>query len=339
MSLVVLGLSGGVDSAAAAKLLLAAGHRVYGLWLDTGAGGREDAQAVARTLGIPFEARDVGPELEACVKAPFAAAYLRGQTPSPCVLCNPRVKFPALLRAADALGAEYIATGHYARVQQDPGSGRFQLLRAAGGNDQSYMLCGLGQAVLSRLLLPLGALSGKGETRRLAAEAGLPVAEKADSMEICFIPDGDYAAFIEARGTLPPPGDFVDPAGRVLGRHRGIHHYTLGQRRGLRFSAGRRVFVSAIDPEKNTVTLDEDASLFVSTCRVEAVNWVSIPPPAGEFACTVRVRHSRNESPALVIPQENGALLRFTEPVRAPTPGQFAVFYDKALLLGGGQIV
>ncbi len=339
MSLVVLGLSGGVDSAAAAKLLLDAGHRVHGLWLDTGAGGREDAMAVAAALGIGFEAMDIRDELDCRVKAPFAAAYLRGQTPNPCMLCNPSVKFPALLRAAERLGAAHIATGHYARVDFDSASGLYRLLRPVGENDQSYMLCGLNQEILSRLLLPLGDLPNKGETRRIALEAGLPVADKPDSMEICFIPDGDYAAFIEARGVTPPEGDFVDEQGRVLGRHRGIHHYTIGQRRGLRFAAGKRVFVSAIDPQTNRVTLSDNEALLAESCRVGRVNWVSVAPPAAAFSCTVRVRHSKTEYPALVTPEKDGALVEFPDPVRAPTPGQFAVFYDGSLLLGGGMIL
>ncbi len=338
MALVVLGLSGGVDSATAAKLLLEAGHRVHGLWLDTGAGGEADARAVAASLDIPFTIQDVRPALERCVKAPFADAYLHGRTPNPCILCNPNVKFPALLAEAERLGAEYVATGHYARVRQDPASALFQLLRARGENDQSYMLCGLNQAILSRLLLPLGELTAKAETRRLAEAAALPVAKKPDSMEICFIPDGDYAAFIEARGIVPPPGDFIDPQGQVLGQHRGIHHYTLGQRRGLRFSAGKRVFVSAIDPAENTVTLAENDALLASGCLVQRVNWVSVLPPAAPFSCTVRVRHSRVEYPALVTPQGVDAQVAFPSPVRAPTPGQFAVFYAEDVLLGGGAI-
>ena len=251
MEKIVLGLSGGVDSAVAAALLREQGYEVHGLYLDLGLGGLRQARQAAEELDIPLAVMDIRPELEARVCTPFAASYLRGETPSPCILCNPSVKFPALFRRADELGARLVATGHYARSENGA------LYRSVSQNDQSYMLSRLTVQQLERCVFPLGDLE-KTEIRRRAAALGLTAAHQADSMEICFVPDGDYAAFIESRGVTPPPGDFIDPEGRVLGRHKGIHHYTLGQRKRLGIALGRRVFVSRIDPVRNTVTLTDD---------------------------------------------------------------------------------
>ncbi|MGI6028612.1 MAG: tRNA 2-thiouridine(34) synthase MnmA [Candidatus Heteroscillospira sp.] len=316
---IVLGLSGGVDSAVSAALLRDAGYEVHGLYLDLGLGGKADAVRAADDLGIPLTVRDIRPELEKAVCAPFAEGYLRGETPSPCILCNPSVKFPSLFRLAKELGAEKVATGHYARCENGA------LYQGKSANDQSYMLSRLTLEQLKRCVFPLGGME-KTEIRKKAEELGLSVAHKADSMEICFIPDGDYAAFIESRGTVPPPGDFIAPDGAVLGRHKGIHHYTLGQRRGLNIALGRRVFVSAIDPINNTVTLSDDDDLYVTQARAKNANWLITPPPDG-FDCRVRVRHSRVSAPARIVPDGDGFVIHFAEPTRAPTPGQAAVGY------------
>ena len=328
MEKIVLGLSGGVDSAVAAALLRRQGFDVHGLYLDLGLGGLEDAQRAASDLRIPLTAADIRPELEKLVCAPFAAGYLRGETPSPCILCNPQVKFPALFRLAEELGAPFVATGHYARCENGA------LYKGLSANDQSYMLSRLTVPQLRRCVFPLGHLE-KRQVRQEAERLGISAAQKPDSMEICFIPDGDYAAFIERRGIVPPPGDFISPDGRVLGRHKGIHHYTLGQRRRLGIALGKRVFVSKIDPVANTVTLTDDEELYVTHARARDANWLLSPPPEG-FACEIRVRHSRRSDPGRVIPRGDGFELHFDAPVRAPTPGQAAVGYmgDRVICSG-----
>jgi len=333
----VLGLSGGVDSAVAARLL-AEKYDVTGLYLSIGpeAAGEADARRVAAELGIGFRVMDISAALERHVKAPFAADYLAGRTPLPCAVCNPLVKFPALLALADEIGAEFAATGHYARTAPCPG-GRTGLFRGRHTNDQAYMLARLPQEILRRVIFPLGDYE-KPAVRALAERFGIPVADKPDSMEICFIPDNDYAAWLDRRGNTPPPGDFVDAQGRVLGRHKGCHHYTLGQRRGLGVSGPHRYFVSAIDPAHNTVTLSDGGDLMARSVRCRDMNWVSIPAPAEPLDCTVRLRHSRTETPARVHLCPGGAEAELLEPARAPTPGQLAVFYDGDMVLASGWI-
>lgn len=328
---VVLGLSGGVDSAVSAKLLLDLGYAVTGLYLDVGIGGAEDAAAVARSLGIPFAVASIVQELEERVCAPFAADYLAGRTPLPCARCNRLVKFPALLAYADGIGADWVATGHYARAEGN------RLFRGREANDQSYLLARLTGEQLERVLFPLGDYE-KAAVRQLARDWALPVAHKPDSMEICFVPDDDYAAWLEARGAAAPPGDFIDGAGRVLGRHRGIHCYTLGQRRGLGVSGPHRLFVSAIDPVGNTVTLSDGSDLGRTQVHCTGVNWLTDPPKA-PFDCQVRLRHSRRLDAAAVTPQEGGRLLLESPvPFRAPTPGQLAVLYAGSQVLGSAWI-
>lgn len=327
---VVLGLSGGVDSAVAARLLQQAGYTVYGHWLDIGLGGREDAQQVAETFGIPFSAGDIRRELEEEVMGPFQRDYLSGRTPLPCARCNPTVKFPALFRRAQAVGADFVATGHYARIETGE-NGAPCLCRGAHTNDQAYMLARLPKAWLPRILFPIGGYE-KTQVRQLARDFGIPVAEKPDSMEICFIPDGDYAAWLDRRGTTPPPGDFVDKAGRVLGRHKGIHHYTIGQRRGLGIPAEHRLFVSAIRPEDNTVVLSDGTDLMADTVWGEDLNALAPLTPGEEV--TVRLRHSKQETPARFYPQGTGGRLVLLAPARAPTPGQLAVLYRGDVVLG-----
>lgn len=335
---VVLGLSGGVDSAVAARLLLQQGYEVVGLYLDVGAGAgsAEDAAAVARQLSIPFQCVDIRPQLEREVCAPFAAAYRAGQTPLPCGVCNPRVKFPALLSAARELGASYVATGHYARRETGP-DGRALLLRGRSVNDQSYMLARLPQEILQHVIFPLGDYE-KQEVRALAGVEELPVADKPDSMEICFIPDGDYAAWLDRRGQGMPPGDFIDRQGRVLGRHRGIHHYTLGQGRGLGVSGPHRYYVSEIRPETNQVVLSDGSDLAAEQVYGREPNWIGVEGLSGPMEVSVRLRHSRTESPATLVPYGAGVRLDLHVPARAPTPGQLAVFYQGDLVLGSAWI-
>ncbi len=333
MDKVVLGFSGGVDSAVSARLLMERGLDVRGLFLITNdASGADWAREAASAMEIPLEVIDVRAEMEERVCRPFAAAYCRGETPNPCILCNAAVKFRRLAAYADEIGAPCVATGHYARAEGGA------LFRGTPENDQSYMLCRLPRSLLPRLLLPLGGYA-KPQVRALAREWGLSAASRPDSMEICFIPGGDYAAWIEGRGAAPPPGDFLYE-GRMIGRHRGIHHYTVGQRRHFGVYVGHRVYVSEIRPDTNEVVLRDGDEVFSDTLRVGEVNWLT-KRPAGPFACAVRVRHSRREQPgAIVTPlPDGGAEVVFESPARAPAPGQSAAFYDGDRLLGGGFIL
>ena len=332
MAHVILGLSGGVDSAVCAALLKRAGHTVTGLYLENGVSdtGARDAAAVAESLGVALDVMDIRAELEQLVCAPFEAAYRAGRTPNPCILCNPTVKFRALLAHADRLGAEFVATGHYARTK-DGG-----LYKGHPANDQSYMLCRLTRAQVSRLLLPLGDYEKRTQVRAMAEDFGIPVAKKPDSMEICFIPDKDYAGWMARRAPLPGPGDFV-LHGEMIGQHDGICHYTVGQRRpGL--VNDRKVYISRIDAETNTIQLAYWEELFQTEVAAERFNWL-IDPPAGDLRASVRVRHTKWENPPCTARIE-GDLVRITcdEPVRAPAPGQSAVLYDEDRVLGGGFI-
>ena len=328
---VVLGLSGGVDSAVAAAML-SQDLEVHCLYLDTGTGDAGEAAALADAIELPFSTVDVRGQLEQQVCAPFAADYLAGRTPLPCARCNRLVKFPALLAEAERVGAHWVATGHYARTANGA------LFRGRPANDQSYLLARLPTEVLQRVIFPLGYYE-KAQVRTLAAAMGLSVADKPDSMEICFVPHDDYAAWLEARGPVPPPGDFVDREGRVLGRHKGIHHYTLGQRRGLGVPAAHRLVVSAIDPEKNQVVLSDGGDLWAGRVRCVRPNWIALPGLDGPLDAQARFRHSRACAGVTVEPLDGGGLLvRCHEPVRAPTPGQLAVFYDGDVVLGSAWI-
>lgn len=340
MEKIVLGLSGGVDSALCARLLAQEGWDVRGLYLDTGgADALADARRSAAELRIPLEIADIRQALFQQVVQPFVEGYLQGITPIPCVMCNPAVKFRFLLEYADRIGASFAATGHYARLRQTE-AGYIGLFASPAPNDQSYMLYRLSQSQLSRLVFPLGKLAGKDYTRALARQYGLSAAQKPDSMEICFIPDGDYARFISAHAgqKTPPPGDFVDEAGRVLGRHLGVHHYTVGQRRGLGVSAASRLFVKEIDPVHNRVVLSDQwpqaSTIFVHSLCKTAPDFGDAP-----FEAEVKIRHSRRRDPALVCYLPGGrAKIQFAQPVRAPSPGQSAVFYRGDQAIGGGYI-
>ena len=329
---VVLGFSGGVDSAVSAALLRRAGWEVCGLYLDnTDENARRDAVETAAFLELPLEILDVRAELEEKVCAPFCQSYLRGETPNPCILCNPSVKFRALLETADRLGAEAVATGHYARAEGGA------LYKGRPANDQSYMLCRLRREQLDRLVLPLGGME-KTETRALAERLGLPVAHKKDSMEICFIPDRDYVGWLSRRGELPGPGPFL-LHGRVLGEHAGIVNWTVGQRiPGL--YEGRKLYVSRIDAASNSVELAPWEELFKTELTARDFNWL-VDEPKGPVRASVRVRHTKWEEPACTAsPLPDGSVRIVCDaPVRAPAPGQSAVLYDGDKVLGGGFIV
>ena len=331
MSKVVLGFSGGVDSAVSAELLKKQGFQVYGLYMDnTDEAARLAAVTAAEQRGIDLKVLDVKAQLEERVCRPFTEADLRGETPNPCILCNPTLKFKSLMEYADAVGAEFVATGHYARAA----GGRIYKGRPA--NDQSYMLCRLTRQQAERALFPLGDYE-KAQVRQLAEELGLPAAHKPDSMEICFIPDKDYIGWLSRRAAMPPEGDFVFH-GQVVGRHEGIHRYTVGQRRpGL--MDGRKVYISRIDPVSNRIELALWEELFQTEVTARDFNWL-IEPPRSPICASVRVRHTKWENPPCsAVVEGDRVRIRCVEPVRAPAAGQSAVLYDGDQLLGGGFIV
>lgn len=331
MSRIVLGFSGGVDSAVSAMLLKNAGHEVIGLYMDnTDENALRDAVETAEFAGIELEVADVRAALEENVCRPFADCYLRGETPNPCVICNPSVKFKTLLSAADRRGAELVATGHYARAENGA------IYKGRPSNDQTYMLCRLTREQAARAVFPLGALE-KTQTRAMAEELRLPVAHKGDSMEICFIPDKDYIGWLGRRAELPGAGDFV-LHGEVVGRHEGIYRYTVGQRRPGMID-GRKVYVSRIDARTNTVELALWEELFKTEVTARDFNWL-IDAPDKPIRASVRVRHTKWENPPCTVYNDGGTVrIVCDEPVRAPAAGQSAVLYDGDRLLGGGFIV
>ncbi len=331
MSRIVLGFSGGVDSAVSAMLLKNAGHEVIGLYMDnTDENALRDAVETAEFAGIELEVADVRAALEENVCRPFTDCYLRGETPNPCVICNPSVKFKTLLSAADRRGAELVATGHYARAENGA------IYKGRPSNDQTYMLCRLTREQAARAVFPLGELE-KTQTRAMAEEFGLPVAHKGDSMEICFIPDKDYIGWLGRRAELPGAGDFV-LHGEVVGRHEGIYRYTVGQRRPGMID-GRKVYVSRIDARTNTVELVLWEELFKTEVTARDFNWL-IDAPDKPIRASVRVRHTKWENPPCTVYNDGGTVrIVCDEPVRAPAAGQSAVLYDGDRLLGGGFIV
>jgi tRNA-uridine 2-sulfurtransferase len=345
---VVVGMSGGVDSSVAAALLVEAGCEVVGVTMHlAGSASRccslddaDDARRVAEQLGIRFFVANYTREFRAEVMLPFADAYLAGRTPLPCATCNSRFKFDHLLARARALGAELVATGHYARVGRDE-AGR-PTLRAArdAAKDQSYFLYGLAPAQLAHTRFPLGALT-KPEVRARARALGLATADKAESQELCFVPDGDTGGAVERLRPerTPAAGEIVDEVGRVLGRHGGVHRYTVGQRRGLGVSGAEPLYVKAIDAARNRVLVTHRSGLETSRGRVERVSWIAGEAPREPFRARVRIRYRHEGAQAVVTPHPDGsASLRFAEPVRALAPGQAAVFYSGDRVLGGGPI-
>lgn len=329
---VVLGLSGGVDSATSAILLRRMGHEVHALWMDNGTGSRARAQSCAETLGFPFSVADMRETFEREVTTPFISAYLAGRTPNPCVVCNPLVKFRALFDYADAYGYDYVATGHYARAEDG------FLYRGAGPHDQSYMLYRLPQTWVARCLFPLGSFASKDDVRAVAA-AYLPpeTSGAAASMDICFIPEGEHWRYIEARGFHPPEGEFVDDAGRVLGTHHGIHRYTVGMRRRLGVATGERMYVRAIDPSSNRITLSPACEPRPSYVELMDTHWFVQPEPGRLYGA--RVRHSRRMGKAELLPETDGrCILRVSPDCGIPAPGQSAVLYEGEKVAGGGFI-
>ncbi len=331
MEKVVLGFSGGVDSTLAA-LLLREHYEVIAVYLHDGETDPTDAISGAASMDIPFHLVDTKDAMENLVCKPFSDSYLRGETPNPCIICNRAVKFRYLCEYADNLGAKYIATGHYAKT--DGGA----LFKGMPQNDQSYMLCRLSQEQVNRLILPLGTYN-KDEVRTIARQHKLGVANKPDSMDICFIPDGDHAAWMERRGDAAPAGDVILNGERIA-RHEGIHRYTVGQRRGLGFAAGRRVYVSELRPETNEVILSDSDVLYSDRVYVRDFNYLCENLSENE-AYSCKVRHSKAQySVHIKFGDTRSELcLYFDEPVRAPVRGQSAVLYQGDRLMGGGFIL
>jgi tRNA-specific 2-thiouridylase len=346
---VVVGMSGGVDSSVAAALLVEQGCEVIGVTMHlAGSTSRccslddaDDARRVAEQLGVRFYVANYTREFHAEVMLPFADAYLAGRTPLPCATCNTRFKFDHLLARARALGADEVATGHYARIGVDPATGLRTLHCARdSAKDQSYFLFGLTPGQLAHARFPLGELD-KASVRERARALGLATAEKPESQELCFVPDGDTAAAVEKLrpGRAPGPGDVVDEAGRPLGRHRGIHRYTVGQRRGLGVAGSEPLYVKALEPAHNRVVVAGLASLAVESARLEGVSWIAGVAPSEPIEARVRIRYRHAGAPAKVeATAGGGATVAFHEPVRALAPGQAAVFYAGDRVLGGGWI-
>jgi tRNA-uridine 2-sulfurtransferase len=360
-------MSGGVDSSAAAAILKAQGHDLIGftmqLWnqrrgISVDENGDPlpsrccslddvyDARRVAEELGFPFYVLNLEREFEREVVQPFVQSYLNGETPIPCVSCNSRLKFASLDQLAASLGCDKVATGHYARVEYDVTQNRYRLLRARNlDKDQSYFLWELTQDQLSRGLFPLGEMS-KPEVRQVARDHSLAVAEKSESQEICFVPDGNYAGFIEryldaenATNRLPGQGEIVDAGGAVVGQHAGIHRYTIGQRRGIGIAATEPLYVVNINAARNEVVVGSQDELLSTEFTAAGVNWIAFDKPGGPVRADVRVRYRHTPAAAGITPLGEGRVrVSFDEPQRAITPGQTTVFYRGDEVVGGGWI-
>ncbi|MBP3321770.1 MAG: tRNA 2-thiouridine(34) synthase MnmA [Clostridia bacterium] len=337
----LIGLSGGADSAYAASLLKKRGHAVEGVYLKMyKEADPTPALKAAEELGIPLHVVDCEEEFEKRVLCHFVDCYKMGRTPNPCVECNRYVKIKILCDIAREKGFSRVVTGHYASVAKTE-DGRYCICRAENEKkDQSYVLWGLTQEQLSMLYLPLSA-EEKEELRQALEREGVSASSAKDSMDICFLPEGNYAAFVEERGGACPPGAFIDSEGRVLGKHKGILHYTVGQRKHLGIALGQPMFVSAIDPEKNTVTLVPSGGEYGHTARIKDLQFQSLAPVSEGTVegLTVKLRYGQKPMAVRVELAEGEATLHFEEPVRAVTPGQSAVFYDGERLAFGGYLV
>src|SRR5256714_13780645 len=365
---IAVAMSGGVDSSAAAAILKEQGHELVGftmqLWnqrrgISVDENGEPlpsrccslddvyDARRVAEELGFPFYVLNLEKEFERDVVQPFINSYLNGETPIPCVACNSRLKFASLDKLAASLGCEKVATGHYARVEFDETTNRYRLLRGHDARkDQSYFLWELTQDQLSRALFPLGEMS-KPDARDAARRNDLAVAEKRESQEICFVPDGDYSAFIDRylaaeqqTNRMPGEGEIVTASGKVLGTHSGIHRYTIGQRRGIGIADSRPLYVLNVDAAQNRVVVGYDDELLSDEFTAAGVNWIACDNPAAPIRIDVRVRYRHTAAPATITPLPNNrAKVKFDEPQRAITPGQATVFYRGDEVVGGGWVV
>lgn len=353
---VVVGLSGGVDSSVAAYLLKEQGYDVIGvtmqIWQEEdsctveenggccGLSAVEDARRVAQKLDIPYYVMNFRKEFQKQVIDYFTREYLEGRTPNPCIACNRYVKWESLLKRSLEIGADYIATGHYARVEQLP-NGRYAIRNSVTAKkDQTYALYNLTQEQLARTLMPVGAYT-KDEIRKIAEEVGLLVAHKKDSQEICFVPDNDYAGFIKnSTGKTIPKGNFVLADGKVIGEHQGIIHYTIGQRKGLNLSMGHPVFVTKIRPDSNEVIIGENEDLFVNTLICDRVNFMAMEGLDGEVRLKAKIRYNHPGAECVISPAEDGKVrVTFDQPQRAITPGQAVVFYQGEYVAGGGIIL
>jgi tRNA-specific 2-thiouridylase len=354
-SKVIVAMSGGVDSSVAAALLLKQGCEVIGVTMQIwdpeqsevagehvgccSLSAVNDARRVAEKLGIPYYVLNFRSVFEEKVIDYFTAEYLRGRTPNPCIACNRYVKFEALLDKAIALGADFVATGHYARLGFSRRYGRYAIRRANDPHkDQTYVLYNLTQRQIAHTMMPLGDYT-KTEVRKLAAEFGLGVADKAESQEICFIADDNYRKFLKERNAGTSPGPFLDLAGNIIGRHQGIQFYTVGQRRGLGIAAGERLYVIRIDPGRNAVVLGPEEAVYGTELQAKDVNLILFEELKGPVELEAKIRYNARSSPALVTPLGDGALhVRFNEPQRSITPGQAVVFYAGEYLAGGATI-
>lgn len=344
---VIIGMSGGVDSSASAALLKRQGYRVVGvtmkMWNGEQADGGccsfsaiDDAKKVADKLGIEHYVLDYEKEFEQNVVKYFIDEYKAGRTPNPCTICNKHIKFNALLKMADKLGVDCIATGHYAKIEEK--DGRFLLVRPEDRKkDQTYFLYNMTQEHLKRTVFPLYGVT-KEETRKIAEEIGLSVAEKPDSQDICFIPNGDYAGFIKWRDGDMPHGNFVDVEGNVLGRHKGIMNYTIGQRKGLGIALNKPMYVIGIDPENNNVVLGPDGTQLKDNLKAHSINMIAFDQITEPFKCTAKIRYNAPDVPCTVYPDEKGFKVIFDQPQKSVTPGQMVVLYDNNIVIGGGII-
>jgi tRNA-uridine 2-sulfurtransferase len=339
---IAVAMSGGVDSSVTAALLKKQGHDVFGVTMqlsDNAEVASVDAAKVAEKLGIPHHVFDLREVFTRTVIEYFNNEYTAGRTPNPCVLCNRQIKFGALWEKARALGADYMATGHYATITLE--NGRFLLKKGADlKKDQSYFLYRLSQEQLGRTVFPLAALT-KDKVKEIAREMDLPAANRPESQEICFIPDNDYTGFL--REHIPAnaaPGPILDGAGKRLGEHNGIFNYTIGQRKGLGIAAAQPLYVTGIETTANAITVGGKEALYGDELMAGDLNWIAIPPPARPFKAAARIRYRHTEADALITPIDNDKVqVKFTTPQMAVTPGQSVVFYDGDTVIGGGTIL